>query len=199
MRATLMILLIACTTCGLLEAQERAWGVTPEIGLSRFSGTAVKDSAGESRSFHPSSSTSVGIRVDRTGRNIGFAVGVFYDVTGMVETGEPIALTIHDIVKLYSVRPAVSVRIFNAGPSAVFITCGLALERWQLAGEDARHRLGGQGAIGVRAPLGGQFFLQVRWEASLSPSILENQELPDDFKLRGNLQTKLGIGIRLGL
>ena len=200
MRTTLIpLLLLGFIAVNGLQAQGKYWGVTPEVGFSQFGGTAVKDSAGESRHFHPSSSISIGLRIDRTTGSVGFAVSLLYDQTGMVETGDPIALTVHDIVKLYSIRPEITFRVVDAGPSSLFVHGGPVFERWQLAGEDPRHRVGGQGAISIRAPLGGRLALQVRWEATLSPSILERQELPAGFRLRSNLHSRLGLGIRLRL
>jgi hypothetical protein len=181
-----------------LQAQASRWGLTPEVGLSRFGGSATRDSAGH-ESFRPSSSTSIALRMDCTADGIRVAITLLYEKTGIMETGDEVAITLHDLVQLYSVRPELALRLLRLGPGGLWAHGGISLERWQLAGEDPRNRIGALAGLSVSAPLGGGFSMEVRWEGTLSRSVFTQQDLPSRFSLRNTVHSRLGLGLRLGL
>lgn len=191
--------LLAVLTMGVssLSAQSYHWGLTPEIGFSHWSGTAGEDSTDQS--LRPSPSTSIGLRLDRTGKRIGWAVAILYEKTGIMETDAHLAVTFHDIIKLYALRPEVSLRLAQLGPTSLNAHAGLSVERWEMPGKDPRYLPSGLAAVSLQAPLGDHFSIGVRWENTLSSSVFSEEDLPSGFSTRNTVHSRLGLGIRLGL
>lgn len=197
-RALGMFLIVIQTSVTGLAAQAPGWGVAGEIGFSRFSGTSTSDSSGDT-SFRPSPSTSLALRLDRNASRIGVAVTILYEKTGVMEAGDQVAVTVHDIVKLYAVRPELGFLLLRLGAGTLWAHGGISVERWRLAGEDPRYRFAGLGGLSINAPLGDVFSTEIRWEGSLSRSVLTRHDLPTGFSTRNTFHSRVGLGIRLGL
>lgn len=197
MKTRFTALAMLTTAVTNLSAQGSHWGLTPEIGFSRYHGSAREDST--DTTINPSAATSIGLRVDRTGNRIGWAVAILYEKTGVVETDAHLAVTIHDIITLYALRPEFSARLAQLGPTSLNAHAGLSIERWEMPGKAPKYLPSGLGGVSIQAPLGDLFSLEVRWEATLSTSVFSAEDLPGGFHSQHTLHSRLGLGIRLGL
>lgn len=199
MRPVLLLMALVSGTSQMLAAQAGRWGLTAEIGLSWFQGSARRDSAGSTDDLHPSPSRSVGLRVDRRGGRVGIALTALYEQTGLVDAADKVSITLNDVAKLFSLRPEIWGRVLTLRALTVEAHGGLSLDYWQFAGMENRIKPGAMGGLTVVAPIGGAFDLRVRWEGSLSGSLINPGELPPSFELRRSFHSRLGFGVRMGL
>jgi hypothetical protein len=199
MRPVLIVLALVSGMSRMLAAQSGRWGLTAEIGLSWFQGSARRDSAGIADDLHPSPSRSVALRVDRRGRRVGLALTALYEQTGLQDAADEVSITINDVAKLYSIRPELWGRVLTLKAVTVEAHGGVSLDYWQFAGMPNRIKAGAIGGLTLVAPIGGAFALRVRWEGSVSGSVINAGELAPSFELRRSFHSRLGFGIRLGL
>lgn len=199
MRLFLIALALVSGRSETLSAQTGKWGLTAEMGLSWFSGSARRDSAGAVDDLHPSPSRSVSLRVDRRGGRLGIALTALYEKTGLVDATDEVSITVNDVSKLYSLRPEIWGRILTLKALALEAHGGLSLDYWQFAGMENRVKAGAMGGLTLVAPIAGAFGLRLRWEGSLSGSLINPGELPPSFERRRSFHSRLGFGIRLEL
>ena len=199
MRVLIGIALLAAVNSASAYAQERNWGLTPEIGFSHFSGTARDETSTPHVSASPSASMSVGVRVDRAFGQVRVALTLLYEETGLVEGNTDITVTANNVLKLSAVHPEISLPLLRLGNAAIRAHAGVAIDRWGPADEKARTRFGLLAGLGLESPLSRRVSLAIRWEGTAGKSMMVEGDLPAGFELRDTFHSRLALGLRLGL
>ncbi|MEO8294547.1 MAG: hypothetical protein ABI613_03450 [Gemmatimonadota bacterium] len=195
-RAALLVLAISFSSQPLL-AQD-SWGITPEIGSARFSGNA-RSISDETLSGHPDGASTWGIRFDRSSRRLRLSVGVLYASTGVVFEDDQVIAGIKNALTLLEVTPELSATIFHVGGGQLRLHGGMAIDRWSPDGDNRRTALGGLGALSLEAPLTPRLNLAVRWEAVITGSVFDENDLPSTFERAQGVRQRFGIGARVGI
>ncbi|MEP7326818.1 MAG: hypothetical protein ABI836_12775 [Gemmatimonadota bacterium] len=191
--------ILAAVVSHSASAQQRHWGITPEIGFSHFHGTARDETTNPEVSAGPSPSTSVGFRLDREIGRVRLGITLIYEETGLVEGNSDISVTANNVLKLLGLHPELSAAVLRLGRASVRAHAGAAIDKWSPADEPSRTRFGLLAGLTLESPLSSGANLSIRWEGTSSRSILAEDDLPAGFELHNTFHSRLGLGIRLGL
>ncbi|HEV8123407.1 MAG TPA: hypothetical protein VGP80_04140 [Gemmatimonadales bacterium] len=197
--ALTVIVLLAGAAPASGYAQERQWGLTPEIGFSHFSGTASDETTDQHVSASPSPSMSVGARLDRAFGRVRVALTLLYEETGLVEGNSDVTVTANNVLKLSAIHPEMSLQLFRLGNAAIRAHAGVAIDRWGPADEKARTRFGLLAGLDFESPVSHRVTLAIRWEGTSGKSMLIEDDLPAGFELHNTFHSRLALGLRLGL
>lgn len=193
-------LVVAVLLCGLAtipgHAQAHAWGLTPELGWSWFSGASHHTT--DDVALRVSQTMSAGLRLDRTGRTTGLGLTFLYLQSGIDENSGTVTVTSNDILKVYSLRPEFSMKVTHLGAGTLWAHAGPAFSRWSVPGEK-RLLVSGVAGLSLGVPLSPKWELRIRWEGDLGESVFKGSDLPAGFETRSMFQSRLGLGLRLGL
>ncbi len=195
-RAALLVLALSLSSQSLLA--QVSWGITPEVGSARFSGNA-RSISDDALSGHPAGASTWGIRFDRSGRRLRLSVGVLYASTGVVFEDDQVIAGIKNALTLLEVTPELSAAIFHVGGGQLRLHGGMAIDRWSPDGDTRRTALGGLGALSLEAPLSPRLSVAVRWEAVITGSVFDENDLPSDFERAQGVRQRFGIGARIGI
>jgi hypothetical protein len=179
-----------------LEAQGH-WGVSIEFGMASFSGHA--ESGTLEASAHPSSTGTWGLRLDRTGRKVQFSVGLLIASTGVEVEDDDASAEAKDILELLEIAPQVSYLIFQPREAAVRLHAGAIIDHWSPEGDDSRTRVGGLGALSIDIPFSSRFAVQVRWEATITGSVFDEDDLPIELERKSGWSQRWVVGARYGI
>lgn len=197
------ILLAAATIlwCSPLFGQ---WRVGAEVGASRFWGASL-DTDGNQTSFRPYRPTTFGFGLERqTGR---YAAGlqVRYAEASLALEGPEGVISVGGAFTIVSISPELAVRIATLGSgNQVRLHAGPLFEIWDIIDQDARTRVGAQGAISLDVPLGGRFGGVVLASAAVTPSPYKEGELDlgagaPTYALRTLWRRSFAVGLRYQL
>ncbi len=192
-RIVVSIVLMILTASPVLG--QTSWGVSPEIGLARFTGHAHSITGAET-SGHPSGASTWGVRLDRNASKVRFAVGLLYASMGVVFEDDQITAGIKHALTLFEITPEVSLTAIRLGQGQVRLHGAMVIDRWSPDGDAARTVLGGLGAVSLEAPLSGRIGMVVRFEAGFTGSLFDGNDLPPEFERRQGGRQRLGVGAR---
>jgi hypothetical protein len=73
------------------------------------------------------------------------------------------------------------------------------IDYWSPDGADSRTRLGALAALGLVVPFSERFGVHARWEATLTESLFEEDDLPPEFSRKSGWSQRWVLGVRFGL
>ena len=196
-RLTLVSVLAGLGTSAL-HAQAR-WGIGIEHGMASFSGHAEAPDIIPETSGHPSSAHTWGLRVDRTGRKAGFSVRLLVAVTGVEFENDDVSAEAKNVLDLFELSPQISYLVFQPREAAVRLHAGLVIDRWSPDGDNARTSTGGLGGVSIDVPFSSRVGVQLRWEAAVTASVFDEDDLPPGFTRKSGWSQRYAIGLRYGL
>ncbi|MEO8199840.1 MAG: hypothetical protein ABI679_04890 [Gemmatimonadota bacterium] len=174
------------------------WGITGEVGAAQFSGHAHSVSGLETTG-HPAAASTWGIRLDHGTGRARLSVGLLYSTTGVEFESDDLVAGVKNLLTLLEISPELSWQALHAGACSVRFHGGMVIDRWSPDGDPARTALGGLAALSLEAPLSHRANIAVRWEATLTQSVFDDNDLPADFERKQGFRRRLGIGIRFSL
>jgi hypothetical protein len=71
------------------------------------------------------------------------------------------------------------------------------IDQWTPDGDPKRTTLGGLAAVSVEAPLSQRLALAVRYEAAITRSVFDSNDLPADFERKQGVRQRVGFGARI--
>jgi len=192
-----LALVLACSLwCSPLLGQ---WIVAAEVGSDRFWGGSV-DKTDEQRAFLPYRPTTFGVGLARgVGR---FAIGMRlrYASASLALEGAEGVVAVKGILTMYSLSPELVYRIATVGSvHPLLLHAGPIFEVWSAIDEDPEARLGVQGALSLKVPLGGRFAGSVMVGAAVIPSPFGADQLVPDFERRALWRRRFAGGLEYRL
>jgi hypothetical protein len=171
------------------------WAVTTEVGADRFWGGSV-ETAPEQRSFTPYRPTTFGIGLERRAGRLGAGLRLRYASAGLALEGTEGVVAAKGVFTVYSAAPEILYRVTSLGSAnQLLLHAGPLFEVWGIIDEDARTRVGIQGAVSLNLPLGGRFAGSVMAGVALIPSPFEEADLDPDFERRGLWRRRFAVGL----
>jgi len=191
------IFLIATLLWGAASRLAGQWYAGVEISATRYGGssrdTASTHAASQGR---PGDATVLHLRVGRNWRRYGIAVRVARSKPGLAVTGHGVNLTDKTGGGLTEVATIASARVGGIGPSgAVRMELGPALHLWSFD-NDARSRVGANGAVVYEWLFDGRFTASVRVEGMLSKSWFDPGDVPPEYQRQVTWRYGVGLGLR---
>lgn len=173
MRTCVAVSLALAVLTGPLLGQ---WSLTPEIGLTSFSGSG-RDSNG--LRMGPTRATALALRFGWVSPRLGFGVRVLTGSTGLGASDGHFTVIQEHQVRLFEVAGFVTWRVARLGSgSHVGLEAGPALEVWAPAEATTRSRLGAVAAALWAFPVSARLDAAVRFETALTPSLFDAADLP---------------------
>jgi len=171
------------------------WGLSAEIGVARFGGTARDTTGTKVGPYRP---TTFGLRVDRALGSTRVALDVLYAKTGFAGEQNGVAIVQYDVGSLWELAPEASFRVarFGAGAEAR-LEAGPAVELWTVDG-DTRGRLGGRAAAAVEWPMARALTGSLRVSGVLTGSVFDPAEVPGGVERLATRRVTVAIGLRYG-
>jgi hypothetical protein len=189
----LLAVVALAVPAGVCAAQ---WGLSAEVGVARFGGTA-RDSSGAS--LGPYRPTTLGVRVDRARGAVRVGVGLMYARTGLAGEQNQTAVVFYDRASLVEAAPEISLEIARFGAGVVTrVEAGPTLSVWDVDGV-SRTRVGARGAVAFEWPLTGRCTGSVRATGVLSGSVMNRDETPAGVERRVTRRGGVSIGLRYRL
>lgn len=175
------------------------WSVGAEVGMLRFSGTAIDTvTPGDPSRARPSPSTSYAVRVQRGFGKVGIAIGVLYSKGGVGVEKATIAVEEKGLVKFYEVAPEISFLVATPGPGgALRLHVGPMLDRWSLEGGTDPQRVGAHAGVALEWSLGGRWAGILQGEAAVSAGVFQGEDLPAEFAPRATWRRGVSAGFRV--
>ena len=194
----LLLMLALCIPATPLAAQ-RSWGIALELGNTRFGGHAKSTASDPETTGHPSATRSWGIRLDRSGRAVGFSLGLLVASSGIEFENDDASAEARNILDLLEIAPEVYFVLFRPREAAVRLHTGVILDRWSPEGDNSRTSLGGLGAVSLDVPFSSRLGAQVRWQLTMTGSVFDEDDLPAEFSRKSGWSERWVFGVRLGL
>jgi hypothetical protein len=194
MRArTLSLLLLAVVPLpGTAAAQ---WSLAPEMGFVSFGRSARDTSAG--LDLGPSSGTAFGFRVGQQRGRWGITLRLRYGATGLAATDGDLTVIQEHTFKLYDISPVVTWRLARFGPAAmVQAEAGPVLSVWKASSGENRTRGGASAALALHIDMAPRYFVSIRGEGGISPSVFDVVDLPASMVRR--MAWRRGMAIAVG-
>jgi len=190
---TLVVVALAAAPWCQLPAQ---WGISADIGVARFGGTA-RDSSGAT--VGPYRPMTFGLRLDRAVGSARLELGVLYAKTGLVAEGQGVAVVQYNLGSLWEITPEVSLRVarFGTGVEAR-VEAGPAIDLWNFDGE-RRSRVGGRAAAALEWPLAGALTGSLRVSGMVSESVFDAADIPSGTERRATHRFGVAVGLRYRL
>ena len=194
MRArTLSLLLLAVVPPpGTAAAQ---WSLAPELGIVNFGRSARDTSTG--LDLGPSSGTAFGFRVGHQRGRWGITLRLRYGATGLAATDGDLTVIQEHTFKLYDISSVVTWRLARFGPAAmVQAEAGPVLSVWKASSGENRTRGGASAALALRIDMTPRYFVSIRGEGGISPSVFDVVDLPASVVRR--TPWRRGMAIEVG-
>jgi hypothetical protein len=173
------------------------WIVKAEVGADRFWGGSR---SAEGRSFLPYRPTTFGVGLERLGGRVGIGLQLRYATAALGLEGDEGVVAVNGIFTVYSISPEVVYRIASVGSAnQLLLHLGPLLEVWSVTDEDPQTRVGAQGTVSFRVPLGGRFAGSVTAGAALSPSPFSEDQLNTEFQPRALWRRRIAAGLTFRL
>jgi len=186
------VMLAAAVWCRPALSQ---WAVTTEVGADRFWGGSIEHTA-ERRSFRPYRPTTFGVGLERRAGRLGAGLRLRYASASLALEGDEGVVAAKGIFSVYSAAAEVVYRIISVGPVNQLILYGGPLfEIWSVADENPETRVGVQGAVSLRVPLGGRFAGAVTAGAAVIPSPFGRTQLDQSFERRALWRRRFAVGL----
>jgi hypothetical protein len=174
------------------------WSASAEVGVDRFWGGAVESSP-EELSLRPYRTTTFGVGLERLGR-LGTGLRIRYASAGLSLEGDEAVTVIKGVYEVYSVSPELILRIASVGSAnRLVIHAGPLFEVWSATDEESQTRVGLQGALSLRVPLGGRFTGSLTAGVAVIPSPFTSEQLEPDFERRALWRRRVAGGLEYRL
>ncbi len=171
------------------------WAVTTEVGADRFWGGSVENTP-EHRSFRPYRPTTFGVGLERRAGRLGAGLRLRYASASLALEGADGLVAAKGFFSVYSAAPEILYRVTSLGSvNQLLLHGGPLFEVWSVTDEDARTRVGIQGAVSLNLPLGGRFAGSVMAGAAVIPSPLEEGQLDPSFERRALWRRRFAVGL----
>jgi hypothetical protein len=181
-----------------LPAQQ-GWGLSLELGRAGFHGHARSVGISPETSGHPSAAGTYAIRIDRTGRRTSFSIAALIATTGVEFESEDASAEVRNLLELIEISPEIAIQVFHPREVAVRLHAGVVLDRWRPEGENSRTALGALGAVSLEVPLSHRVGVTLRWQADVTGSVFDEDDLPPDFERRSGWSERWVVGARYRL
>lgn len=193
-----MLVLVALSRAS--SAQQRAWGVGFDVGLTRFWGASEALPPNQSPGLKPYRPTTAAVRVDRSvGRRGRVGLGVAYAASGVAAEGEELAVVAKGQLAWIQFAPEAAYRLttLGAGPELRAFG-GPVADLWLPEGGDSRVRFGGRAGLELLAPLGSGVAATIRAHSGVSGSLFRETDVPSGFRTKMMPNAGAALGLRLG-
>ena len=151
----LAFLLATISVCGSVPLWG-PWRLGIEVGAARVWGGS-RAVGSQNLSFVPYRPTTFGLDLERQTGKFALGLQLQYAEAGLALVGPEGAVVASGVFTILSISPQVGHRLARVGLGAIRIHAGPLFESWDLIDEDARTRLGAQGAVSLDMPLGSRF------------------------------------------
>jgi len=183
-----------------LAAQQPAWGIGLEVGLTRFWGCSEPIAPNNPPGFRPYRPTTFGLRLDREIGRARVAVGALYAASGLATEDDDLTVIAKGGLKWVQLTPELAYRLSTVGPVAeIRVFAGPVFDFWLPTDEDARTRIGGRGGLELMVPLASGLAGTLRAHAGVSGSLFRDTDVPSDFRPKSMPSVGLALGVRLAL
>src|SRR5438094_3016885 len=150
---TLIGVLAAVALAAPGRAGALQWGLSAEVGVARFAGTAQDSSGATLGPYRP---TTFAVRVDRDLGPVRVGIGLLYARTGLAGEQDQTAVVFYDRASLVEAAPEISLRVARFGGGVVTrVAGGPSLDIWDVDGV-SRTRVAARGAVALEWPLLGR-------------------------------------------
>src|SRR5215213_5013912 len=160
------------------------WSLSLGVQSDRFWGGSVEN-APERKSFRPYRPTLIAVGLERRAGSAGLALRVRYTEASLGLEGSDAVVALKGAFTVLGIAPELNYQLLTLGPgNRVLVHAGPLLEFWDPVDVQSRTRLGAQGAVSLRIPMGGRFGLSLAGSVALIASPLQSDELIDGYELR---------------
>ncbi len=173
------------------------WIVKAEVGADRFWGGSR---SAEGRSLLPYRPTTFGIGLERAGGSLGIGLQLRYATAALGVEGAEGVVAVNGVFTLYSISPELVYRMATvAAANQLLLHLGPLFEVWSVTDEEAQTRIGAQGAVSFRVPLGSRLAGSVTAGAALTPSPFAENQLTTGFERRALWRRRFAAGLQYRL
>src|SRR5918998_5590468 len=173
------------------------WIVKAEVGADRFWGGSR---SAEGRSLLPYRPTTFGVGLERAGGSVGIGLQLRYATAALGVVGAEGVVAVNGVFTLYSISPELVYRLGSVGSAnQLLLHLGPLFEVWSVTDEEAQTRIGAQGAVSFRVPLGSRLAGSVTAGAALTPSPFGEDQLTTEFERRPLWRRRFAAGLQYRL
>jgi hypothetical protein len=188
---TCIAMLLALTAPPTLAGQ---WSLTPEVGLTAFSGSA-RDSSG--LRVGPTRATVIGLRFGRETRATGIGVRVLTGSTGFGATDGDLTVIQEHQLRLVEIAGFFSWHVAQIGTaSRLRLEAGPVLDVWMPQDASSRSRFGAVAALSWAFPVSPRLDAALRLEGTLTGSLFDAADLPPSAERRPTWRRGAGFALR---
>ena len=160
------------------------WTVGIDVGADRFWGGSA-ETTGEGTSFRPYRPTVLGLGLEHRSNSVAIGLRLHYTDAALALQGEEGAVVADGVFDVYAASPELGYRVATLGSAnELFLRGGPLIELWRLPSEEDRARVGFQGSVSLRVPLGGRFAGTLLAGGAVIPSPFHQDELLENFEPR---------------
>jgi len=197
MRACVLVFILVILEGAAARPTAAQWQIGLELTNSYYRGTAT-DTSGDPHA-RPGDALTVGLRLDRSIKNLRATFRLSYGKPGLSLTGQGLTITDRSAGQLIESAALLSFRVGGIGPSgAIRAELGPALHLWKV-GDEIRSRVGALVATAYEWPVTGRCFGAVRFEGILSRSWFDAADLPPEYRRQVTWRYGWGVGLRYRL
>jgi len=190
MRTCIVVSLALAALAAPLPGQ---WSLTPEIGLTSFSGSG-RDSSG--LRMGPTRATALALRFGWASPRLGFGVRVLTGSSGLGASDGRFTVIQEHQVRLIELAGLAAWRVARIGTAShLGLEAGPALALWAPAEASSRSRLGAVVAAVWAFPVSGRLDAAVRFEAALTPSLFDAADLPPGATRRATWRRGVALAL----
>jgi hypothetical protein len=190
------MLLVSSFWCSPARGQ---WLVTAQVGADRFWGGSRENTA-ERRSFRPYRPTTIGGGIERQQGRVGIGLRLRYTEASLGLEGEDAVVAVKGVFTMVSVLPEIGYQLATiGGDNHVVIQAGPLFEIWGVIDQESRTRVGVQGAVSLRIPLGKKLAASFAAGVAVTPSPFIQDELDSSYDLRPLWRRGFAAGLQYRL
>ena len=191
MRTCFALLLVRLATTPALSGQ---WSLTPEVGLTAFSGSA-RDSGG--LRVGPTRATVIGLRFGRETRGSGIDLRILTGSSGFGATDGDLTVIQEHQLHLVEIAGFFSWRVVQIGTSSrLGLEAGPVLDVWMPQDGSSRSRCGAVAALAWAFPVSRRLDAALRLEGTLTGSLFDPADLPAGAERRATWRRGVGFALR---
>ncbi len=197
--ATMAVVAVLASSSAPAAAQERGWGLSPDVSTVWFGAGAESPSDG--LSVGPGPGTALGIAASRNTGAVRIGLRLFRVEGGLRLAGGGVSLTADDAgFTLYELAPEVGFRLLRLGTAGAGIRLagGPTLDLWNWEGAGDRTRIGGRALLGLESPITPDWTVAAWLEGAMSGSVFDAGELPSEYEQRSLLRGRVGVELGYG-
>lgn len=197
--APLAVLAVLASSPAPAAAQERGWGLSPDVSTVWFGAGA--ESPSEGLSAGPGPGTALGIAASRKAGAVRIGLRLLRVESGLRLAGGGVSLTADDAgFTLYELAPEVGFRLLRLGTAGAGIRLagGPTLDLWNWEGAEDRTRFGGRALLGLESPITADWTVAAWLEGAVSGSVFDEGDLPPEYERRSLLRGRAGVELRYG-